>query len=366
MPEPAFPLDPEEVAREIGLPLAVWPGNCHAVALGVLTNLPTRGMRLVRGHYHGRIARKSAYRAAGPQQHSWLRLGDGRILDPTRWAMERPDQPFIYIGLNDHYDEAGVEVRLRSRAAWHSSILAIGQPDARQGLVRRCLSRAPEGARVALLEACGCGDGRIAERIIDALEAPVEHIARPEALYSAAQQCGLKALIRLDCWTRVMEPESVSPSPGRNLFYEPPPAPVLSNMEKLFRVMAHFLSIEERELMIEAELDELGYELEDLHEALNEMEKWLRFDPDLTWMPGCARDLLCVVASDLLGKGFGVELRVERYADSLGLDRNALHRSMVEFARPAGFDLAWLWGEEARRTEVAQEEPASERFRMEM
>ena len=68
--------------------------------------------------------------------------------------------------------------------------------------------------------------------------------------------------------------------------------------------MARFLSIEERD-GIERELEELGYWLDDLHEALNEMERVLRVDPDLTWMPRNERDVLSVVAADLLGAGFG-------------------------------------------------------------
>jgi len=87
--------------------------------------------------------------------------------------------------------------------------------------------------------------------------------------------------------------------------------------------MARFLSIEERD-GIERELEELGYWLDDLHEALNEMELVLRVDPDLTWMPRNERDVLSVVAADLLGAGFGGGLRVERYADSLGLDSKGL------------------------------------------
>lgn len=89
------------------------------------------------------------------------------------------------------------------------------------------------------------------------------------------------------------------------------------------------------------------------------MEKWLRFDPEMPYLPSESLSTIAIVASELLGKGFGEELRVERFADSLGLDRNALHRALVDFGSRAGIDLPWLIGEEARvaMAEVICEKP---------
>ena len=127
---PPFPLDPAVVAEEIGIPLREWPGNCHGVAEAILHALPVPGMRLVRGHYDGPVARTSVYRGgSGPQQHSWLRLADGRILDPTRWAMERPSAPAIYVGENDHYDEAGAQL--------HQFLRGQPRPSGREGMTER-------------------------------------------------------------------------------------------------------------------------------------------------------------------------------------------------------------------------------------
>lgn len=366
----AFPMDPEVIAAEIDVPLDRWPGNCHAIATKVMHSFPMEGMRLVRGHFTGYISRDFVYHHGGIQQHSWLRLGDGRILDPTRWAIESPRRPAIYVGINDGYDEAGLALDRSSRPHMAFSNLLAG--DARyapeRAILKLIAKSGPEVA-MALAEVSGISglaaeDPEIvdAERLRDLLSDPVEHLEDPEALYACAQAAGLKAMIKLDNWTRVMEPERVTPRLGANILYEAPPAPARTDMEKLFLVFARYLSLEERENTIEDELDEYGYSLEDLHDALNRMEKTLRFSPDLEWMDSSARDLLAVVSAELLGKGFGEELRVERFANSIGLDRGALHRAMTRFGDKAGFDLCWLTGREAELAMAAGEPEPEERM----
>ncbi|MBW3243275.1 hypothetical protein KUV57_11260 [Epibacterium sp. DP7N7-1] len=362
----AFPMDPEVIAAEIDVPLDRWPGNCHAIATKVMNSFPMEGLRLVRGHFTGYISRDSVYHHGAIQQHSWLRLGDGRILDPTRWAIESPRRPAIYIGINDDYDEAGLVLDRRTRPQMaFSNFMAGGTQYETERAILKLISKSGPDAARDLADTSGIAGLTAespeivdAERLRDLLSDPVEHLEDPEALYACAQAAGLKAMIKLDNWIRVMEPEHVTPRPGANILYEAPPAPARTDMEKLFLVFARFLSIEERENTIEDELDEYGYSLEDLHDALNRMEKDLRFSPDLTWMDSSARNLLAVVSADLLGKGFGEELRVERFADSIGLDRDALHRAMTRFGEMAGFDLCWLTGREAELAMAAGEPEA--------
>jgi hypothetical protein len=224
------------------------------------------------------------------------------------------------------------------------------------------VSALPRQAREALAELSGIAGlaedeipRHAGESLKMHLDAPVEHHLNTKALYQAAADAGLKALIRIDNWVRVMEPEKVTPRPGANMVYADPPREEMTDPQKLFRIFARFLSIEERELHLEDELAEYGYRLDELHEALNKMESWLRFDPELPYFPNEHADLLCVVAADLLGKGFGEDIRVERFADSLGMDRDALHNALVAFSKPVGFDLVWLIGEEARIAEGSLE-----------
>ena len=337
-----FPTVPAEIADLIGLPLGEWPGNCHGVAERVLRRVPTAGMRLVRGHFHGWTSPASDYRG-GPQQHSWLRLGDGRILDPTRWAFDRPDRPYLYVGENDAYDEAGLWLASRSRSMMGMAALLGPDRDAAERAVADRIADCTAGLRGRIAAASripDLGEGEVrlrdAERLLELLRSPVEHLEDPAPLYSAVADAGLRAYIKLDLWVRVMEPERVTPDPRTNLLYADPPGDRPTGPQALFRVMARFLSIEERG-GIETEIGELGYRLDELHGALNEMESVLRVDPELTWMPRDARDILAVVAADLLGAGFGAELLVERHAESLGLDRE-----LRKFGQAAGYDLSWL------------------------
>ena len=344
-----FPTDIHAIAAAIDIPVRDWPRNCHAVATAVLRRLPTEGMRLVRGHFDGHVDRDSVYGNGGLQQHSWLRLQDGRILDPTRWAMTRPAGPFLYVGENDHYDEAGMVARQRYAPMRFMNLGADHSGPARAILDK--LLAAPPSLREDLAAFSHTKnvhepDIRFAEAVLGLIDRPVEQLRDPERLYALLEQAGLKAFVKLDNWTRVMEPEQVMPDRGANFLYRNPPGEAMTEMQKLFKVFSRFLSIEERELRIEDELDEYGYSLDDLHDALNRMERMLRIDPELTWLDSGARDLLCVVGSDLLGKGYGEELRVERYADSIGLDRQGLHRAIVRFAEPAGFDFVWLMPDE--------------------
>lgn len=337
---PAFPLDIDAIATAIEIPTDRWPGNCHAIASAVLRKLPVEGMRLVRGHYDGPISRDSVYRG-GPQQHSWLRLQDGRILDPTRWCMTRPTRPYLYLDVNDAYDEAGMMLALRARAAMSGSLASIGALRVEDALQAR-LDKMDPALRSAIFQALGESKSS-GHSLHTALMAPVEHLQHPERFFGALEAAGMRALVKADNWIRVMEPERVTPARGINQFYVIPPRDPLGPQQMLFRVFCHFLSIEIRGERIERELEEIGYSLDDLHDALNEMETVLRIDPDLSWAPVRGQDLLCHVAMDLLGAGFGEELRVERYADSLGYDRHAFDRALGDFGERAGITITWIY-----------------------
>ena len=350
--DPPFPLEPEVIARAISMPLDIWPGNCHGVAEAVLRTLPTEGMRLVRGHFDGPVSRASVYRGS-VQQHSWLRLGDGRILDPTRWCMDRPDRPYLYIGENDAYDEAGIALSQVSRAAYAGSLSAIGKPGP-EDMIQRRLSDLPDAQRIEIFEALGQPDGSYSSLAMSFTE-PVEHLEDPQRLYRALEAGGMRALIKSDNWVRVREPERVTPGRGVNMFHAPPPREEMTDSQILFRLFCRYLSIEHRGERIEQELEEIGYGLQDLHDALNEMERMLRIDPDLDWTPSSYRHVLCLAAMDLLGKGFGQELKVERHADSLGMDRDGLDQALARFAEPTGLDLIWIWPPRKRETECPSE-----------
>jgi len=354
-----FPLDPEALAETIDIPLTKWPGNCHAVAMAVLARAPVAGMRVVRGHYHGYVSSASVYRGS-LQQHSWLEAEDGRILDPTRWAMTSPNHPHIYLGENDAYDEAGL--MLRARIKPHSAVAAFlsGEDGAgAEQVILKSLNRLTPAGIAQVFEAGGLSvpsdelSLHDAERLRSRMEDPVEHFRDPGPFFKALRETGLSALVPFDTIQRVLHPEEVTVDRGANLLYKLPAAEALTEHQKLFKVFCRFLSIEARS-ELEEELGEINYSLQELHDALNHMERRLRFDPEDPYFSSETATVVALVAFELLGNGFGAELEVERYARSIGMDRDALHCALVGFGDRAGYDLAWLIGEDARAAEASQ------------
>jgi hypothetical protein len=352
-----FPLDPEELAETIGIPLKDWPGNCHAVATAVLRKVPVAGMRIVRGHYHGYVSSASVYRGS-LQQHSWLEADDGRILDPTRWAMTSPNHPHIYLGENDAYDEAGLMLRARMKPHTAMATFLSGDAGAEQAILKR-LEKLTPAAIAQVFEAGGLSTPqddlslRDAERLRSRMEDPVEHFRDPAPFFEALRETGLGALVPFDTMQRVLQPEEVTVDRGANMLYDLPRAEALTEHQKLFKVLCRFLSIEARD-GIEGELEQINYSLHELHDALNQMERRLRFDPEEPYFRSETATVVALVAFELLGNGFGAELEVERYARSIGMDRDALHCALVSFGDRAGYDLAWLIGEEAALAEAAR------------
>lgn len=340
-----FPIVPELLAEAIELPLASWPGNCHAVATRIRDMVPVKGMRLARGHWLGEVDRDSVYHCA-PVQHSWLLLGDGRVLDPTRWAITDPRRPAIHIGPCDHYDEGGRLIAAR---------MPPPLPGAADGATR-FVSRLDDGQRrelASILRDGGRADGeagapmavnRLAGLLRDALKDDPDRVANVQALYRFAAANGFKAAIPIDSWRRVIEPESLFCRQGSNRWFAPPAAEQLGDTAILSRLLDHFLSLESRP-SLEADLEDLGYDIEtDFYPSLDRLRDMSDMPVDL--LPRSLCDTLAVVAGDLLGSGFGEHLRVERYAASLGVSRRGLNDLLGAFGERGGYSLEWDCGDE--------------------
>lgn len=325
-------MDPENLARAIGVPLDQWPGNCHGIACAVRDLLPVHGMRLARGHWTGDVAWDSVYRNSSPIQHSWLVAPDGRMLDPTRWALLSPSRPFIYLGVNDCYDEGGRELAARLSPRFPGT-------DPYAGIV--------EGMDLGLrhdLEKTFGMEGADAPRLARALEHAIKddpsRIPEAAAVYSVLERAGRKGIIPIDSWTWVMEPEELFCKTGQGRTFVLPPAPEMNDVEIVSEIFRFFLSPEERP-DIERELEDLGYDLDrDLWSCLNRLDSLKSWAP-MDLLPRDLCDTLSVIADDLLGKGFGQELRVERFAASLGVDQARLDRILSGFGARAGYNLGW-------------------------
>jgi hypothetical protein len=334
---PDFPLNPDALASAIDLPLSDWPGNCHGVATLIVDLLPVAGMRLVRGHFHGDIASTSVYR--GPFcQHSWLELADGRILDPTRWAIERPKSPYIYLGVNDAYDEAGIQIAqtirpslLPTKSGARFMVDKLAAPDIER--LSLALGSEPEMGTKA----------SVSRRLDVVLNSSPEALENATEIYGLLNELGMKSLIKIDLWNAVMEREKFTSNPGSNREFTLPESDICKDEAKLLSILAHFLSLEERDYHFEGELKEIGYTIEQWHDALNHFERVaVKGDFVLDELPRPWVEPLAMVAADILGKGFGVALKVERFAKSLGLDRKAFDDLLRRLGAQARYDVGWL------------------------
>jgi hypothetical protein len=101
--------DVDAIAKAINFPKENWAGNCHAVSYQIVEAGLVEG-NVERGHYYGKIAKGSIFNE-GLVPHSWIRLSNGLIYDPTRFAFEVVE-PYIHVSENDsEYDLGGTKLR---------------------------------------------------------------------------------------------------------------------------------------------------------------------------------------------------------------------------------------------------------------
>ena len=97
-----------KVERVLGMPYEMWVGNCYGIACALVKHKLTDG-EAVYGEYIGPIDPEGAWCRDGGRtvfvNHGWVRLPDGRVLDPTMWAF-LGRKPFIWLGADElHHDE---------------------------------------------------------------------------------------------------------------------------------------------------------------------------------------------------------------------------------------------------------------------
>lgn len=110
----SYALELEDIEELVG-PADTWPGRCHEIALAA-ASLIDDGVA-VYGHYHGPVDPDGWWGSAADRpfiQHGWVKLDNGGVLDPTRWAFE-DDEPELAIfdewEAEDDYDEGGNRTR---------------------------------------------------------------------------------------------------------------------------------------------------------------------------------------------------------------------------------------------------------------
>jgi len=104
----------DSIAEVIKIPVDVWPGNCHGIALAIEKAQLFDGARSAYGFYYGPISRLSIFYGRSMARHGWLHFDDV-IIDPTRWVFEAVN-PYIYVGPdNDDYDLGMAAMRAKFR-----------------------------------------------------------------------------------------------------------------------------------------------------------------------------------------------------------------------------------------------------------
>lgn len=103
------------VAKEIGIPVGDWPGNCYVIATAMVdAGLVPEGAVKAYGHYIGHVVPSSPFRAVwdavGWVRHGWVQVTSERVIDPTRWVFEGR-RPYIYDGPAHEYDRGANEHR---------------------------------------------------------------------------------------------------------------------------------------------------------------------------------------------------------------------------------------------------------------
>lgn len=119
---------PAPVAAAIGMPPSTWAGNCTSVCAEILRCRLLKG-ELRRGLWVGPIANKGKFSNRPFTGHTWIRLPDGRVYDPTLFAFANAE-PGIWVSSKPEnklpeYDFDGNTIRQAFRSPFPTGI----QPD---------------------------------------------------------------------------------------------------------------------------------------------------------------------------------------------------------------------------------------------
>lgn len=104
-----------QVQRAVGIPITNWPGKCSLIASALLEHAQAHPIgafkdladgKYIYAHYLGPVHKKSRFHGNLFSHHAWIRVGN-TIVDPTRWAFDQPEKPYMHVGpaSDPDYDE---------------------------------------------------------------------------------------------------------------------------------------------------------------------------------------------------------------------------------------------------------------------
>jgi hypothetical protein len=88
--QPFESMSPQDIAKAILIPLERWKDGCTWIVAGM------RQYKLITAA----IEKAAPGPFSEARFHMWMRLADGRVVDPTRWCYEGRE-PYIYVGYGD-------------------------------------------------------------------------------------------------------------------------------------------------------------------------------------------------------------------------------------------------------------------------
>lgn len=90
----------EAIEAALSLPTQRWHGRCYEIAWAITEDFDLVEGMPVYGSWTGQVNRRGYWKNRAHLsfvRHGWVRLPDGRILDPTRWSFENKE-PYIWLG----------------------------------------------------------------------------------------------------------------------------------------------------------------------------------------------------------------------------------------------------------------------------
>ena len=106
----------ERLEEHYGSKATFWEGRCYGLACAAAELID--GAEAVYGHWLGEVDKRGFWGARKGEallRHGWVKLPDGRVLDPTRWSFEAVP-PYIFLGVDpENYDWGGQHWRRATR-----------------------------------------------------------------------------------------------------------------------------------------------------------------------------------------------------------------------------------------------------------
>lgn len=186
--------DVYEAGDLIGVPVNQWEGNCHGIAMAIVESGMIDG-KVERGYWKGLVSKKSIFYGKPLIPHSWIRMSNGQIADPTRWCFECVE-PYIFVGGDECYDAGGNQFRkanLKPCPAFN-----FDHKDSK--------IKFPTSCNKFVMDLCGSPKYITINQAFWLANAPLD-ILKPyaKAIYTAFDKCKQGCLIPIDNYNIVMK-----------------------------------------------------------------------------------------------------------------------------------------------------------------